>query len=793
MPRKFNREDSLSGGAESRPARELPSIPAGGHPELETAAFLASVVESSNDAIITKDLNGIITSWNRGAEHIFGYKSSEAIGKSITILIPPEHIQEENYILGRIRAGEPVEHFETVRRRKDGSDVDISLTVSPVRNSTGTIIGASKIARDITQQRRARDLVRVSEERFRVTLSSIGDGVIATDERGRITFMNPVAEKLTGWRDEEAAGVPLEKVFRILNEITRQSVPNPVDRVIETGGVVGLGNHTLLIAKDGRQQPIDDSAAPIRRDDGSLTGVVLVFRDASEQRVSEMTARRLAAFVENSEDGIYGTDLEGVVTGWNPAAERIFGYDRAEVIGRLETIIPPDRVEEESLMLDRIKRGERMAAYETVRQRKDGSRVDISMTASPMKDVVTGRIIGISKIARDITRYKRAQSELVEAGERYRALFNSMDEGFCVIQVIFDRANRPEDYIYLEINPAFEKQTGFKNAQNRRVREFEPQHEQHWFEMYGRVALTGRSVRFQNFAQARDRWYDVFAYRVGRPEERKVAVLFNDMTERKKMEQELARANAELRDYTQNLEALVGERTATLQQSIADLESFSFTISHDLRSPLRAMEGFTQVLLIEFSDKLDDRARDYLERINKAAIRLDKLILEVLTYSRIGRGELAMVRVNLDKLMEDVLQTYPEIRATHAEIHIEHPLHNVLGAQASLAQCISNLLINAVKFVRPGARPQVRVWTEKHDASVRLFIEDNGIGIPKNLQSKIFEPFQRGHPQGGYEGTGMGLAIVRKAIQRMNGSVGVESQDGQGSIFWLELPAAPEH
>jgi signal transduction histidine kinase len=265
-----------------------------------------------------------------------------------------------------------------------------------------------------------------------------------------------------------------------------------------------------------------------------------------------------------------------------------------------------------------------------------------------------------------------------------------------------------------------------------------------------------------------------------------------DITQRKKIELELARAHSEMKDYAQNLEALVCERTAKLQQTIADLESFSFTISHDLRSPLRAMEGFSQAVLSEYSDKLDDRARNFLERINTAAIRLDKLILEVLTYSRIGRSELSIAPVSLDKLMEDVLQTYPEIRASNAEIVIERPLHAVQGAQASLVQCISNLLTNAVKFVPRGSSATVRVWTEKRDSTVKFLVEDNGIGIPEDLQSKIFEPFQRGHPRAGYEGTGMGLAIVRKAIQRMNGNVGVKSQDGHGSTFWLELPAAPE-
>jgi PAS domain S-box-containing protein len=416
--------------------------------------------------------------------------------------------------------------------------------------------------------------------------------------------------------------------------------------------------------------------------------------------------------------------------------------------------------------------------------------VDISLTVSSLKDLPSDLIIGVSKIARDITEHKRSEESAREAGERYRTLFNSMDEGFCVVEMIFDEANQPQDYRFLEINPAFEEQTGIKDALGKRMRKIAPLHEMHWFEMYGKVALTGEPARFENRAAALNRWFDVYAYRVGSPENRTVAILFNDITERKKSEAALAKAKKDVDDYARNLEITVEERTAHLQQTIADLEAFSSTISHDLRSPLRSMQGFAHAVLTDYGDKLDAQGRQYLERIGNSAVRLDKLILEVLTYSRIGRSQVAIVPVDLNKLMDDVMQTYPALRAASAEITIEHPLHSVLGSHASIVQCVSNLLGNAVKFVPAGAKAKVRVWTEKHDSAVRLFVKDDGIGIPQGQQAKIFEPFQRAHPRGGYEGTGMGLAIVRKAMQRMGGSVGVESRDGHGSTFYLELPGA---
>src|SRR5687768_4932931 len=167
-------------------------------------AHLAAIVQSSDDAIVSKDLHGVVRSWNPAAEQIFGYKPEEIIGKPIVILIPPDRQNEEPGILERIRRGERIEHYETVRRRKDGQLIDVSLTVSPIRDATGKIIGASKIARDIGERKRAEQALHQERERLRVTLASIGDAIIVTDAAGVVTFLNPVAEVLTGWTNAEA-------------------------------------------------------------------------------------------------------------------------------------------------------------------------------------------------------------------------------------------------------------------------------------------------------------------------------------------------------------------------------------------------------------------------------------------------------------------------------------------------------------------------------------------------------------------------------------------------------------
>jgi PAS domain S-box-containing protein len=264
----------------------------------------------------------------------------------------------------------------------------------------------------------ATDQERRQSEMLEVTLASIGDAVIVTDAQGRVTFLNAVAEALTGWSKAAARQQPLENVFRIVNERTGRAVENPVTKVLETGGSVGLANHTVLLARDGRRIPIDDSAAPIRLPGGALFGIVLIFRDITERKRAEEVRAWLAAIVDSSDDAIASKTLQGIVTSWNPGATRLFGYEPQEIIGRpITTIIPPELHAEEIEVLGRLQRGERIDHFETVRVAKGGQRVDISLTVSPVRDE-DGVIIGASKIARDIRARKQAEGQLRDANRR---------------------------------------------------------------------------------------------------------------------------------------------------------------------------------------------------------------------------------------------------------------------------------------------------------------------------------------------------------------------------------------
>jgi PAS domain S-box-containing protein len=393
----------------------------------------------------------------------------------------------------------------------------------------------------------AREALRQQREYLRVTLTSIGDAVLVTDLQGKITFLNPVAESLTGWPESVVLGQPAQSVFRIINEKTRAPGEDIVARVLREKQTVALANHTALLARDGREVPIEDSAAPIRDDTGAISGAVLVFHDVTEKRrLHEQVAQekdRLSALIGSVSDEIWFADTGGKFTLLNPTGSREFSLGVARGVGveelaaSLEVLRPdgtPRPIEETPPL--RALRGEIVRNQEEiVRTPATNELRHRQVSSSPVKDAA-GKIIGSVSVVRDITDIKRAEAAIRQSESRYRTLFDTMIEGFCIIEVIFDAQNNAVDYRFLEINPAFERQTGLHDARGKLMRDLAPAHEAHWFEIYGKVALTGEPARFVNEARALGRWYDVSAYRVGAPESRRVAILFSDITQNKRAE-----------------------------------------------------------------------------------------------------------------------------------------------------------------------------------------------------------------------------------------------------------------
>jgi PAS domain S-box-containing protein len=497
----------------------------------------------------------------------------------------------------------------------------------------------------------------------------------------------------------------------------------------------------------------------------------------------------LAAIIDSAEDAIISKNLDGIIMSWNAAAERIFGYRAEEVVGRsIYLLIPPELMDEEAVILARLKQGERIEHYETVRLRKDSSRIDVSLTNSPIKNG-NGEIIGASKIARDITDRKRKAQELRESEERFRTLADNIAQFAWMADEqgsVFWFNQRWFDYT----GTTFDEMRGWGWQ-----KVHHPDHVDRVMKKIRHSFETGECWEDTFPLRGKDgsyRWFLSRAVPIRDPHGRVVRWLGTntDITEQRETEQALHEAHEELGRRAADLEKAVAERTMHLEQTIAELEGVSYSLSHDMRAPLRTIHSFAEIVLAEAGDRLGPNEKELLQRSISAANRLDRLIRDVLVYSRVSRERIELSTINVEELLRQIMQERPEFQEPNAEIRIESPLARVRGHEAYLTQCITNLLDNAVKFVPPGRKPQVRIWSEKVQSEVRLWFEDNGIGIAPDAQERVFGIFQRIHGEKEYSGTGIGLAIVRKAAQRMGGSVGVESKPGEGSRFWLSLPRA---
>jgi signal transduction histidine kinase len=265
-----------------------------------------------------------------------------------------------------------------------------------------------------------------------------------------------------------------------------------------------------------------------------------------------------------------------------------------------------------------------------------------------------------------------------------------------------------------------------------------------------------------------------------------------EVTEMMQAQTELQRAQGQLRNYAASLENEVGERTAKLQETVRSLEGVCYHLVHDLRAPLRAMQGFTSLLLQEYGGHLDARAENYAHRICDSATRMDRLITDLLEFGNVGHMPLRTSEVSLADAIESARDELKKaIRATDAEITVEGPLPKVLGNAGVLQKVFRHLLSNALTFTVNSVAPRIKIWAEQADDLIRVFVKDNGMGIPEEYRDRIFGIFERLHSDQSYPGTGIGLAIVSKAVERMDGRVGFESQPGKGSTFWIELRPAP--
>ena len=622
----------------------------------EARALLAAIVESSEDAIIGKRLDGTIVSWNHGAERLYGYQAQEVMGRSIALLVPADLLDELPVILKKTKQGELVAHYETERVRKGGTRVSVSLTVSPLKNAAGAIVGASSIARDITARKRAEEHLVQMESRYRGLLEAAPDAMVVVNQGGEIVLLNLQAEKQFGYHRDELVGKHVKSIIPqgFAERLVADALRSVEDALAQQ---IGTGIELTGRRKDGSDFPLEIMLSPLQSPEGIL--VTAAVRDISARKRAEehlvQMESRYRGLLEAAPDAIVVVNQGGEIVLLNLQAEKQFGYRRDELVGKhVKSIIPQGFAER--LVADALRSVEDALAQEIgsgielIGRRKDGSDFPIEIMLSPLQ---SAEGILVTAAVRDITKRQRAEEEIQKLNER--------------------------------------------------------------------------------------------------------------------------------------LEQRVAERTAELEAANKELEAFTYSVSHDLRAPLRHVNGFSKLLVEEHLAELSPGAREYVATIRDSVLQMGMLIDDLLNLGRVGQKQLTIEVTGLNSLVEEVRA---DLKRSNPDRAIEWKVETLPFFEcdpALMKQVFANLLSNAIKFTRPRKAAVIEVGAVGQDEHAIVYVRDNGVGFSMKYANKLFGVFQRLHRSEDFEGTGVGLATVQRIIRKHGGRVWAEAELDKGATFYFTL------
>ncbi|HMJ67347.1 MAG TPA: PAS domain S-box protein [Cyclobacteriaceae bacterium] len=630
----------------------------------EQQALFASLVNSSNDAILSKNLDGIITSWNRGAQLLFGYTPAEAVGQSILILVPPDLRKEETSILQRIRNGVFVETFETRRIKKDGSIAFITITASPIRNADGDVIGASNISHDISERLDSERKLKGERTMLRTLIDNIPDYIYVKDVSSRHVINNKAMVGLVGAASEE------ETLGKSSMDFFGEGVAASYieeDKHIFRSGLPMINFEESTVTKSGEHKYLLTTKVPLTDEQNNVIGIVGISRDVTQQKQTELDLRTSKYLLESAQQvasiGHWTLQAGPPATSklsLSSETYRIFGIDPQSFDGKLQTFL------------------------------------------------------GFVHPA-DLHEVNRAFSSALVNQVSY-----SMDH-----RVLTN--NGIDKWVHVQTEVTFDSDKGLP-------------------------LLLG---------------------------------IVQDITERKKIESEILLLNA-------SLEKKVGERTSQLEAVNKELEAFSYSISHDLRAPLRIIDGFATILM-EDADGHDERIAKHARTISRNATRMGQLVDDLLNFSRLGRTQIKVTVVDMRGLVDQVLEEFQAADLIKtANINI-NDLHPAKGDGSLIKQVWVNLLSNAIKYSSKKEKPVVELGMVPKADPPTWFVKDNGAGFSMDYASKLFGVFQRLHKQDEFDGTGVGLALVQRIVLRHGGRVWAESKLNEGATFFFTLSGHSEN
>ena len=653
-----------------------------------------------------------------------------------------------------LKGGEVSSGVECIAERPDGSRFWFTPCPAVLRDAEGKIIGGINLLIDITDRKNAE---LQAQEQFRAIVETTPECVKVVAADGKLLFMNSSGLRMIGASSaQEVAG---RNVYDLI-------APEDRDKFREFNERICQGEKADLefdiVGLQGTRCHMDTHAAPFRHVDGTIAHLAIT-RDITDRKHAERTALLLSAIVDSSDDAIISKDLNGVITSWNKSAERMFGYTASEVIGQPVTIlIPANRLDEEPNILARLRNGQRVDHFETVRQRKDGTLLDISLTISPVKNAF-GTVIGASKIARDISERKRAEAELLASEARFRQLADSMP------QIVWTA--RPDGYFdyYNERWYEFTGSAQGIDSDASWVSSLHPDDLLHWRETWNTAVQSGTPYNIQyrlwNRQEHGWRWFIGQALPV-RDAAGNIVKWFGsctDIDDQKRIEDELRRTNQ-------------------------DLEQFAFSASHDLQEPLRGIKIYSELFAKRYSDKLDNQGLEFLGYMRSGATRLEMLVRDLLSYTQVTKFEKLLKPCDAAEALTLALANLAGIVSETGAQVTAGPLPTLRVHGTHLQQLFQNLIGNAIKYRKPDHPSVVHVTSERQDGGWIFAVSDNGIGIAPEYRENIFGLFKRLHNDDEYSGTGIGLAICKRIVDRYQGRIWAESEPGCGSIFRFTLP-----
>ena len=655
--------------------------------EARASLLLASIVGSSDDAIISKNLDGVITSWNNSAELLFGYTAAEAIGKTVAeLLIPPDRQDEEPKILARLRLGERVEHFETIRRRKDGTLLDVSLTISPMKDAQGTIVGASKIARDISEQVKARAAIESLNVQLRRELHAMTR-----------------LQQLSGRIAESG------ELDRLLEQVLDTAI-----HIVEAdmGNIQLLRNGKLnIVSQSGFKAPFLDFFNSVPEGSAACGRALerrerVIVEDVSRSPIFAGT-EALDVMLEAGAQGMQSTPL----------------LSRAgQVLGMLSTHYRrPHRPSERELrLLDLLAR----QAADLIESILSGEALRESERQFRQLAEVGPQIVWLSG----------PRGELEFVNQRWID-FSGLDFEETKDPGLIAQRLHPDDRLLEYWDKSVKAGTAFELEARLRRRDGEFR----WFMM--------RSIPIRDELGRVLRWFGTST----------------DIHENKILQLELKSANL-------------------------DLEQFAYSASHDLQEPLRGVKLFSELLSSRYGDRLEGQALEFLGHVRENASRMEILVRDLLSYTQASTAEKSTEETDANAALQTALGNIAvAIAEAGAKIDFE-PLPAVCIHPVQLQQIFQNLIGNALKYHRPGVPPIVKIAARRQNENWLFSVSDNGIGIDPAYKERIFGLFKRLHTSDEYSGTGIGLALCQRIVERNHGRIWVESEPGKGSVFCFTLP-----